>query len=87
MQQLTSYKLVMGTDGSLAKIVNWQEVAPRIEVTPHGHIRFYGKLACSVHDCKKVYVPTQGEHLEVTCIDDLAAEGPQKFKAMMGVFK
>lgn len=80
MQQLTSYKLVKGSDGSLTKIVNWQEVAPRIEVTSYGHIRFYDKLVCGIHDCKKVYVPTQGEHLEVTGIDDLAAEEFQKFR-------
>ena len=87
MQQLTSYKLVKGSDGSLTKIVNWQEVAACIEVTSYGHIRFYDKLVCSVSDCKRVYIPTQGEHLEVTGVDDLAAEEFQRFKDLMGKFK
>jgi len=87
MQRLTSYTLFTGTNGLRATRVNWYEEAPRIEITPEGTVRFYDKLVCSRHDCKKVYIPIKGEHLEVTGVDDLAAEEFQRFKDLMRKFK
>lgn len=87
MQRLTSYKVSIGTDGSRCTYVNWYEEAPRIEITPDGHVRFYDKLKYSIHDCKKVYIPEQGEHLEVTGVDDLAAEEFQRYRELWAKFK
>ena len=38
-------------------------------------------------DCGKVYIPEQGEHLEVTGVDDLAAEEFQRYRELWAKFK
>ena len=64
--KLSSYKITMDFYGTITKKLNWYEEAVQIQVTPDGHVRFYDVEFCSIYDCKKIYIPQQGEHLEIS---------------------
>lgn len=64
MKTLTSYGITKGSDGSQCKIVNWQEEDFYIGFV-NNEVRFYNSYG-SVNSHYKVYIPKQGEHLEIT---------------------
>lgn len=64
MQRLTSYCISMGSDGTRSKYTNWYEDAEHIAFIDN-QVRFYTAMG-HVNSHYKVYIPQQGEHLEIT---------------------
>lgn len=64
MQIITSYKTTMGSDGTQCRTVNWYEEAGHIAFIDN-QVRFYHNVGLA-NSHYKVYIPQQGEHLEIT---------------------
>jgi hypothetical protein len=64
MQRLTSYRVSRGPDGSRGTYTNWYEEAGHIAFIDN-QVRFYNAVGF-VNSHYKVYIPQQGEHLEIT---------------------
>lgn len=64
MQRITSYKIASGFDSTQCRTVNWFEEAGHIAFIEN-QVRFYNAVGF-VNSHYKVYIPQQGEHLEIT---------------------